>query len=764
MWRRAFALSVAVVGLYALAGYLIVPWLAPGLIVAQLEDALRVRAAVGGFTLDPFAFRVRLTDLSLDAEDGEPLLRIARAEANLEPFDFLSTGVLALSHLRVRGADARVKVDEAGVLNWLAVLPPDDGASPAPESREEPKAEPLSLVIEEIQLRESELRVSDLSRPSPLELTITPLDLTLKSLELGGAGDTQGAPLDLTLGLASGGQIHLVGDVETAGPSTHLDIDGDALFLPNLSPLIEALARVRIRSGLLDIDGHLVYDAAGTQPFGFDGRVGIRDLAVEDADEGADVVGFRALQVEGLEIESAPSRLRIARLRLEQPTTRFVVEPGGGLNLARIASPPPRDTSAQATPIAVASGAAAEPNTSQPPQIRIDEIEVAGGEIQLSDRSVQPELALTLSDLAAGVEGIATDGSRPFALALDGKTGPHSTFSMKGSGAPFKTPRALDLKVTARNLGLEPFSPYSARYAAHAIDRGSADLDLAYSLVDVRLSGRNRILVAGLELGPRVASPDAPNVPIALGVELLKDKNGRISLDVPVAGYVDDPSFDLLALVGKTLLAQIVKVTSQPFRVLGALVPGGSVPARLSFPPGASSIGAVESGQLQSLAEVLAKREHLVLVVEGTASRDEDAPALAGARLDEELMAVHRDRWWRRSSERPAALTPDERTRALRRLHARLADAGRIHPQPPAVSGAAGEDAESARLEAEVIATIDIADADLLRLAAARGEEIRARLLSTGALDGDRIALAEPVVLDSAGRRGAGVRLGLDVR
>jgi hypothetical protein len=88
----------------------------------------------------------------------------------------------------------------------------------------------------------------------------------------------------------------------------------------------------------------------------------------------------------------------------------------------------------------------------------------------------------------------------------------------------------------------------------------------------------------------------------------------------------------------------------------------------------------------------------------------------------------------------------------------------------PGVAGVAagGEPAEEAgaaetsSLEARVIASMQVPEADLLELASARVDEVRALLLGTGRLQADRIADAEPVVLERAPRGGGGVRLSLD--
>ena len=48
-----------------------------------------------------------------------------------------------------------------------------------------------------------------------------------------------------------------------------------------------------------------------------------------------------------------------------------------------------------------------------------------------------------------------------------------------------------------------------------------------------------------LTFGARNQSTNATKLPVKLGVALLKDRNGRIALDLPVSGSLDDPSFQI---------------------------------------------------------------------------------------------------------------------------------------------------------------------------------------------------------------------------
>ena len=59
------------------------------------------------------------------------------------------------------------------------------------------------------------------------------------------------------------------------------------------------------------------------------------------------------------------------------------------------------------------------------------------------------------------------------------------------------------------------------------------------------------------------------HLPLKAALYILKDKDDKIMLDVPVSGNIDKPEFNYMKLVWKTLGNLIVKVATSPIRALG---------------------------------------------------------------------------------------------------------------------------------------------------------------------------------------------------
>ena len=96
-------------------------------------------------------------------------------------------------------------------------------------------------------------------------------------------------------------------------------------------------------------------------------------------------------------------------------------------------------------------------------------------------------------------------------------------------------------------------------------------------------------MVDQLEFGAATESKQAVPLPIKLAVALLKDRNGVITLDLPVSGSIDDPKFRIGPIIWKVFVNLIKKAVTAPFALLGSLFGGGPQLSYIDFPAGAAA-------------------------------------------------------------------------------------------------------------------------------------------------------------------------------
>jgi hypothetical protein len=118
----------------------------------------------------------------------------------------------------------------------------------------------------------------------------------------------------------------------------------------------------------------------------------------------------------------------------------------------------------------------------------------------------------------------------------------------------------------------------------------------------------------------------------------LKDRDGRITLDLPFNGSLDDPEFNLSKVVYGAIETVLTKIATSPFSALAALFGGkGEELSFQEFQPGSTNLLPTAIANLDLLANALYERPGLQLEIEGSADTLTDLQALRREKLNERL-------------------------------------------------------------------------------------------------------------------------------
>jgi hypothetical protein len=214
----------------------------------------------------------------------------------------------------------------------------------------------------------------------------------------------------------------------------------------------------------------------------------------------------------------------------------------------------------------------------------------------------------------------------------------HAPVKIAGQVNPLSPEAYADMALSFKNIELTTFTPYSGRFMGYAIEKGKLSLDLKYKLSQNKLEGENKVLFNQLTLGDQIDSPEATKLPVRLAIALLKDRNGKIDLDLPVQGDLNDPEFSYGRIIVKAVVNLVTKIVTSPFTLLGKLVGGdGEEMSYVDFEFGSPDIRADQAEKLDKLAQALLERPTLQLEIKGTADLIGDRKALAEARLLDRL-------------------------------------------------------------------------------------------------------------------------------
>ena len=577
-----------------------------------LAARLKVEAASGE---QGVAVRVDAGELNVAGLDAGPASQqqpaIASAGIAVAGARFDSgANALEIGSLRVGklGADAEL---QDGKLSLLDLLPA------AGETEK-----PLAARLKSIELADGTLNLAD--RGSGVAIALQSFNAKLIDV---GSDAAKPLAFELAAGLRSGGKIAARGRAVPAAGTLDASVEVWAAALAPLAPLLARFAGVKLASGEASLAGKL--KAGGGSPrVSFAGMASIANVAADD-DSGARLVSWKSLATESLSLTLAPNHVDIDELRWTAPAGKFAIAADRTTNLGRAFSR--KDTAA-------ARKDAAGPEQANAFGVSVRRVRIEQGELDFADDSLRPGFTAKIHELAGTTNGLSSDRSTRSQFALEGGIDEFGFARLSGSLNPFDIRNRTNFRVQMRNVDLVSVSPYAMKFAGYRIASGRLGLDLRYRVHENALEGDNHITLDQFTLGERVDSPDALQLPIELAVALLKDADGRIDLEVPVKGKLDDPQFDYGAIVRKAIGNAVTGIVSAPFRALARLFGGaGEEVGAIAFEPGSARLLPPEREKLGRIVEALARRPELRLAIPAGYDSEADARALKRDALAREI-------------------------------------------------------------------------------------------------------------------------------
>ncbi len=415
--------------------------------------------------------------------------------------------------------------------------------------------------------------------------------------------------------LASGGSLSARGGLALSPFHADLRLRAEALPVSLAQPFLAAHTKLVLSAGTLSGEGRLQLGERQR----YDGSATLREARI-DGPEG-ELGGWASLATNDLHLEFGPFAAHASEVTASRPRLRVAIGPDGRLNLARAVEK---------------NGPGAQ---GEGPRISVARLAIEDGELDFSDRSLESPFATQARSLDGALTQLDTAGGAPARVQLAGRVGRYGEAQVRGVVDLTAPSSRTSVQLTFRNLALPDFTPYAVKFAGYRIRSGRLDAQLRYRVRDARLVGDNKLVFRRLQLGEKVESPSALDLPIDLAVALLTDAQGRIDLAIPVSGDLRDPQFDLGGLVAKALRNTLARIVSAPFRMLASLFGGGErkVPDEVPFAPGSAELSPPEEQTVARLAKALAARPQLALSIAGGYDPAADREALARAALLREL-------------------------------------------------------------------------------------------------------------------------------
>ncbi|MBW2593882.1 MAG: DUF748 domain-containing protein, partial [Deltaproteobacteria bacterium] len=523
-----------------------------------------------------------------------------------------------------------------------------------------------------------------------------------------------------------------------------LKVTADNIHISRFQPYLADNIKLLITDGRFSTAGKMLMTQAEGKKnsLTYQGWADLNRFASLDQHSAQKFINWGALHLADLNISVNPTRIFLGEIALSDFYTRLIVNPDGTLNLSRILGQQEKQDPGrqpEQAPIDVGQEGVLP--------IKIGSITLQGGWISFSDRYVQPNFNAELMELGGRISELSSSAGTRGDVLIKGRLNNYAPLEITGAINPLSQDLFVDVKVDFSDIEMSPFTPYSGKYLGYTLQKGKLNFQLQYEVADNKLKGKNRIIFDQLTLGQKVDSPGATSLPVGLAISLLRDRSGKIDINLPVQGDLDDPEFSVGSIVFKALVNLITKAITSPFALLSSVFGGGEEISHVEFEYGNFTIDDGQIKKLNTLAQALYDRPALQLEIQGIADSVNDSKKIRSNRFDNLLKAEKLKSMLQQGagpmSLEDVRIAPDE----YEALVVQAYDAA-VFAKPRNEIGEVKVLAAS-EMEKLLYTNIEITGDDLNQLAYERTGHVKDFLLKSGKITQDRLFILQPEVIDS---------------
>ena len=528
------------------------------------------------------------------------------------------------------------------------------------------------------------------------------------------------------------------------------DMDVKDIMISWAQPFIKDKLNLIIKDGKLAATSRISASMPeGSDPdISYKGDATISNLMVYDKSGKEKIIQFEKLSCEKIDAGYPKMYANLAAVRFKNLETNIIRKPDGNLNITDIV--PAGEKAHKTVQDTGQDEKDSDRGTTEDMLINVAEFSMENGRVNFIDRSLSPYFETALEQIQVKIKGLSSKRDQRADLDFSAKIDGHAPLKITGQLNPLSKDVFADLDLKFNNMELSPASPYSGKYVGNKIRKGKLSFDLAYLIQGTKLDASNQIFIDQIELGEKVKSPDATNLPVGLGIALLKDPSGRINLDIPVQGDLADPEFSLGGTIMKVIVNLLVKAATSPFALLGSMFGGGEDINLVYFDPGVDLLQDTENEKLNTIITAFSQRPALNLEIKGYSDMKSDRSELLSAQFNQLVAA---EKIQKKDNEEvdtaQIELTPEEYEKYLKKVYKKakkeLKKSGEFE-EP--------DDVTQQFMEETIKNQIQITDDDLKLLAAQRALAVKDYLMASEKIGAERIFIVEPDSLEPASGEG----------
>lgn len=451
--RRITVWVGALILLYTLAGFAVLPWWLERQVPGQLETRLGWEGSVEDIRFNPYTMALSIE--GLNASDGEA--RIAGLSGLHVNVGFWASlfGPVTLQSIELD--DPFVRVDRLSdnqiglIQDWLAHNPPSQ------ETDEEPPAEsePVPLLFEHIAIAGGQIRFRDQAASPAETFNIEPLDLTINDLATYSRPDKDNAGQDRLTAAIGDQTIEWQGRLRLAPVRSRGQLTIGGVQHDTIAHFVDDQIPYQLSGGTVSVGAQ--YAVSLEDKLSLDvqeGRITLTGLKARLEDDDSPLTQLDTLTVSGIGFQLPNPRLSIESVDGSGLAMNLIRQSDGVLNLLAPFTGQ-QETSANGSD---STNAGPEDSDGNSFQWSVDQISLADSNISWRDESLSKPANLALTNLSLSLNNLSHQLGEPVPYSVQFATPAGGSVDIDGQTtiAPF----TLEAAIGVDSVALSPFTPY----------------------------------------------------------------------------------------------------------------------------------------------------------------------------------------------------------------------------------------------------------------------------------------------------------------
>lgn len=469
--------------------------------------------------------------------------------------------VINLRHITLSGLHANI-IQEGKRFNFASLIEHFS----SDDSTEVEDTTPSGWVMKfyNINIRHASLNYDDMLNHKGIHLP--DINLSVPGFVLGGDEGSEGG---LNIGFDKGGRLNVDANYDTKESLYHVDVNLEDFSVQNLDSYLADMLRYDDLRG--SVNAHITADGNvnDIMKSSIGGTVAVNGVDLTGSK--GPVASFDALTVKVNNINLDDNSFDIGEVRLNGLKATYEQ----WKEYSNISLLMPKKESQGVTlqsgieedddkPAEEAKG-----KTGKPMQLHVGSLRVEDASITYNDHTLPDEFHFPVTGLSVSADDLTTAGGNNAQVRATLPGGGHLMVRWKGDIVNWKNYQ--DLFLTIKGLDMRQISPWAVAYTGYPVEDGTFGLTTRLAVNNSELDNQNKIDIYKAKVGDRRKDVSAEvKIPLKAALYILKDKDDKILIEMPVKGNIDNPEFNYMKVVWKTLGNLLVKVATSPARALGS--------------------------------------------------------------------------------------------------------------------------------------------------------------------------------------------------